>query len=260
MINGKTITLIIPCKNEAKILPDFMSKVPEYIDEVLIVDNNSTDNSAAIAESLGARVIRETRAIGGIGYGFAHMSGIKHAKSDIIVAMDGDDTYPIRSIRTIITHMQKKRLDFVSCTRLPLKNPKAISKTRQLGIHILNTEVALLYGYPVKDILTGMWVMTKKTAKNLDVNEGDWNFSPEVKLAAIKNPDIRFSEYHIQHFERANEPSKQKIFQTGWSHLTFILKRRVMVDSELYQFAKSALQYIHRLPIKISRYAYDYTA
>lgn len=241
MIDKKRITLVVPCRNEEKIIAAFIKKVPFYVDEILIVDNGSTDNTAEVAKSAGkrVRVIRETRTLKGIGYGFAHMRGLEEANGDYIVAMDGDDTYPLNAIKTVVRKMQREHWNFVSCNRLPLRNPKAISKTRQLGIKVLNWEIALLYGYPMKDILTGMWIVQKEIVHELKLKEGDWNLSPEIKLAALANPRIRFTEYHIDHFERAHEPSKQQIFKTGFAHLAYIAKRQMTQDNPLFQGWKS---------------------
>lgn len=227
MIHGKTITLVVPCRNEEKIIKGFLRKVPQYVDEILIVDNGSTDATATIARKCGARVIYENRTIEGIGYGFAHQTGMKKATGDWIVAMDGDDTYPLSSIKKIITSMEKNGIDVMSCNRLPLKHKKAITPTRQLGIKLLNFETKLLFGYPIKDILTGMWILKRSISKELHVSSGDWNFSPELKINALTNPEISFSEYHIQHFERSKEASKQQIWKTGLSHATFLLQKRI---------------------------------
>ncbi|KKR02709.1 MAG: glycosyl transferase family protein [Microgenomates group bacterium GW2011_GWC1_39_12] len=228
MINGKTITIVVPCKNESAIIAGFIKRVPSYVDEILIVDNNSTDNTALIAKQAGAKVITEKRAIAGIGYGFAHQTGIEKATGDWIVAMDGDDTYPVKRIAAIIKRMEREHIDVLSCNRLPLRNTHAISKTRQLGIRILNILVWLLYGYPIQDILSGMWVAKRTTLLSLHTTSGDWNFSPEIKLNAIMHPRVVFSEYHIDHFVRAKEPSKQQIWKTGINHLLFIVYKRLI--------------------------------
>jgi len=232
MINGKTISLVVPCRNEEKIITSFIKKVPPCVDEILIVDNGSTDNTAKIAKKSGATVVTEKRTMDGIGYGFAHQTGMKNASGDYVVAMDGDDTYPVRSIKKIITHMEKRGLDVVSCNRFPLKNPRAISPVRQLGIHILNLETLMLFGYPIKDILTGMWVIRKTAVKELGATQGDWNFSPELKINALTNPAIAFAEYHINHFARNGNVSKQQIWKTGLSHALFLINKRVELWKE----------------------------
>lgn len=244
MIAGKKITLITPCRNEEGVIGKFVRKVPKYIDEIIVVDNNSTDRSVSVARKAGARVLIEKREVGGIGYGFAHMRGLAAARGDIVVAMDADDTYPVRSIKQIVKFMDQKHVDFVSCNRLPLKRNRAISWVRQLGIHILNLETFLLYGYPIRDILTGMWVVRKETVDALDMRAGDWNFSPEIKLAALTNKRIRFAEYHIDHFQRLHEPSKQNLFRTGFMHMNYIAMRWATIDNVCIQTAKTFKRFI----------------
>ncbi len=230
MILDKTISLIIPCKNEEAALYSMLREVPKYVDEVLVIDNGSTDNTPIVAENYGAKLIREERNVEGVGYGYAHQSGMKFATGDIIVAMDGDGTYPLEMIQDVVLYMIKSQSDFVSCARFPLDNPGAISATRQFGVHILNMTVALLYGYHIKDILSGMWVLTRVCARKLNVSNGEWNFSPEIKLSAICNPDIFFSEFHISHDIRLNGLSKQNIWKTGLNHLLYIVQRRFTTD------------------------------
>ncbi|MBI3379735.1 glycosyltransferase family 2 protein [Candidatus Gottesmanbacteria bacterium] len=227
MINNKTISLVIPCKNEAEALKNLLPKIPRYIDEVIVVDNQSTDDSIKVAKRYKANVIREARQVGGVGYGYAIQSGIKFTHGDYIIVMDGDDTYPIAEAKKIIERMVQNKIDFISCNRFPLINKKAIPKIRQLGVLILNLEVTLLYGYPIKDILSGMWITEKETIEKIIPRSGDWNFSPEIKINAINNPIIRFGEYHIEHFYRMNGKSKLNIWRTGWSHLWFIFKKRI---------------------------------
>lgn len=233
MIQNKRISLIVPCRNEAGIIGGFIQRVPSYIDEILVIDNNSTDESFKEAKHAGAIVIKEKRTKNGIGYGFAHQTGIANATGDIIIAMDGDDTYPLNSIKSIVTTMIRREWDIVSCARLPLDNPKAISWIRRMGIAILNWEVRLLYGYPMRDILTGMWLGRKDALHHLHLSQGDWNFSPEIKLAALHDKHISFAEHHIGHFVRKNSISKQHIWKTGFEHLWYVAKRRFTIDTPL---------------------------
>lgn len=239
MLKDKTITVVIPCKNEGKTITKTVKSVPAYVDEIIVVDNGSSDDTGEKASKAGARVIYEPRKLNGIGYGYAHITGMACAMGDYIIAMDGDGTYPAKSIKYIINQMEKEHYDFVSCNRLPLKNTKAISKTRRLGINILNLEVLVLYGKPIQDILTGMWVMKKELVTKLNLKMGDWNLSPEIKISAMTNKDVRFAEYWIDHFERGKDGSKQVIWKTGFNHLFYILKRRFTQDSKLYAYFKA---------------------
>lgn len=241
MLNKRSVTVVIPCKNEEKIISKTVKSIPHYVDEVIVVDNGSKDNSAKEAEKAGAVVFSDNRKLNGVGYGYAHLTGISNAKGDFIVGMDADDTYPSSEIKNIVEFMEKYELDVVSCNRLPLKNPKAISPLRRLGIYVLNLEVAILYGYRIKDILTGMWVIRATALPKLNLRMGDWNLSPEVKVAAIMHKDLKFAEYQIDHFVREKEPSKQQIWKTGIGHMSYIFKKRFTEDSKLGGFLYSRL-------------------
>ncbi len=239
MVNGKTITVVIPCRNEEKIIARTIKNVPDYVDEIIVVDNGSSDSTVKVAEEAGAKVLTDKRTMNGIGYGYAIMKGLFFAKSDIIFTMDGDDTYPSYQIRGVVDYMDFNKLDFVSCNRLPLRHPAAISKTRRTGIYVLNLAVFILYGLRIRDVLTGMFAMRREAIPKLDLRMGDWNLSPEVKISAYVNPEVGFDEYHIDHFLREKEPSKQAIWKTGINHLMYIIKRRFTQDKYWLEKRKS---------------------
>lgn len=233
MYRQHTISLVIPCRNEEKALEKMLKKVPHWIDEVIVVDNNSTDKTREVAKKYGAQVILEKRHLGGIGYGYAHQRGLKAAKGQIVVTLDGDNTYPISDIKAALNYLLKNQLDIVSCNRYPLKNQQAVSKIRQFGVWILNQQVRWLYRFPMKDILSGMWLIRRSAAKELKLSEGGWNLSPEIKLAALMSPALSFDEFHITHEYRFDGDSKQNIWKTGFEHLWYIGKRRLTTDNPL---------------------------
>lgn len=83
---GKRIAAIIPVLNEAASLALLLPEMPDWIDEVIVVDNGSSDDSAAVATSLGARAIAEPRR----GYGSACAAGVAATDADILLFLDGD--------------------------------------------------------------------------------------------------------------------------------------------------------------------------
>lgn len=83
---GKRIAAIIPVLNEAASLALLLPEMPDWIDEVIVVDNGSTDDSATVATSLGARIIAEPRR----GYGSACAAGVAATSADILLFLDGD--------------------------------------------------------------------------------------------------------------------------------------------------------------------------
>ena len=94
----RRITIVIPCLNEEKGIVEVLSGMPSFVDEVLVVDNDSTDRTAELAGSLGARVIHEKIR----GYGRAYKTGLFQAQGDIIVTLDGDHSYPVDAISYLL--------------------------------------------------------------------------------------------------------------------------------------------------------------
>ena len=86
MYKGQSITVIIPCLNEEQGIEKMLRAMPDFVDEVIVVDNNSTDRTSEVAASLGAKVIREEVR----GYGRAYKRGFADATSDIIITLDGE--------------------------------------------------------------------------------------------------------------------------------------------------------------------------
>lgn len=233
MYKNKKITLYMPCRNESPNLEKISARIPEYIDEKIIVSNKSTDNTISKARKLGFKVYEDNRTIDGIGYGFAHMTGIKKSSGDIIIAVDGDAEHPIEDLNKIIRVMIKNKYDFMYCSRYPLTDSKETSFKQKLGVFLLNIEVRVLYGIKLNDVLSGMWLMKKEVKDQLALSEGDWNLSPQIKINAAKNPNIKFGEYNIAGHKRSAGKTHQQYFKTGLKHMYWILVNRIKPRKEL---------------------------
>src|SRR5271156_1029980 len=83
MYKSQKITVISPCLNEEQGIEQVLRSMPEFVDEVIVVDNGSTDKTSEVARSYGARVIREDVR----GYGRSYKSGFASAKGDIIITL-----------------------------------------------------------------------------------------------------------------------------------------------------------------------------
>lgn len=223
MYRNLTITLCLPCRNEGEHLRKVIKKAPKIVDEIIVISNKSTDDTVKIAKNLGVKVIEENNTIDGIGYGYAHIAGIMNAKCDLIVGADGDGTYPVENIQDVVDELLDKDLDFISCNRYPMLDGTKIPAKLRFGVWMLNSEVRVLYGIKINDILSGMWVFKKSIRNKLQLTAGDWNLSPQIKINAATNPEIKFKEYSIEQHLRWGD-SHQKYFKTGLSHAKWIFK------------------------------------
>src|SRR5947209_16477526 len=104
MYKGQSITVIIPCLNEEQGVEKVLRAMPDFVDEVIVVDNASTDRTSVVAASLGAKVIREDVR----GYGRAYKRGFAGATCDLIVTLDGDHSYPVDALSYLLRSEERR--------------------------------------------------------------------------------------------------------------------------------------------------------
>src|SRR3954467_6794737 len=121
MYKNRRITIVIPCLNEEVGIATVLREVPPFVDEVIVVDNGSTDRTAVIAREMGALVVSELHR----GYGRAYKSGFSRATGDIIVTLDGDHSYPIDALSYLLEAFMHCRVGFLSASRFPVLSESA---------------------------------------------------------------------------------------------------------------------------------------
>ncbi len=94
-----TVTAVIPAFNEASRIASTLKVIQQFVDEVIVIDDASTDNTVNIAKSIGAKVISHKR---NKGYIEAIKSGFKEASGDIVVTFDADGEFPAQEIPRLI--------------------------------------------------------------------------------------------------------------------------------------------------------------
>lgn len=221
MYRDKTISVVIPCYNEEDGIRFVIERMPDFVDEIVVANNNSTDRTAEVAESLGAKVVLEERK----GYGRAYKTGIPAATSDIIVTLDGDGSYPPEEVKPTLDYLFDNNLDFVTASRFPLKQGGSMRPMNQLGNWALTITTLLLYFRNLRDSQSGMWAFYSWVYPKLNVLSDGMPFSEELKIEAMLHKDIRFGESHIDYHERIGEV-KLNMWHDGLENLLFLVKRR----------------------------------
>ncbi|MCL4395369.1 MAG: glycosyltransferase family 2 protein [Chloroflexi bacterium] len=222
MYKNHRISLVMPCYNEERGLPEVFRDLPTLVDEVIVADNNSTDRTAEIARAFGAIVVKETRQ----GYGAAYKSGLRRATGDIIVTMDGDGTYPRNFIPILLDVMIDEGFDFITCDRTGHKD-KASNWVRVFGNDVLNLFIWLLFWFRVRDSQSGMWVFRRWVLQHVNLTSDGMAFSEEIKLEAMsKKRTIRSKELPIYYKER-HGVSKLRIWRDGFYNLFFLFQKRL---------------------------------
>ena len=221
MYKDRRITVVTPCLNEEQGIVEVLARIPSFVDEVIVVDNNSTDRTAEIARNRGARVIHEEIR----GYGRAYKTGLLQSQGDIIVTLDGDHSYPPEAISYLLEAFLRSGVRFFSASRFPLKNKKAMSFKHWLGNKLLSLTLSVLYFRWVRDSQSGMWVFERASLEEMHLVSDGMAFSEEIKIEAITNERIRFKEIYIDYSTRMGE-IKLKPWRDGFRNLCFLFRKR----------------------------------
>lgn len=216
------ITVVIPCLNEEEGISRVLERIPEFVDETIVVDNNSTDRTAEVARMAGATVVQEDKQ----GYGRAYKTGLLHAKGDIIITLDGDHSYPVDALSYLIEALLDSGVRFISASRFPIQDREAMGRKHMIGNVGLSLAASILFLRRIRDSQSGMWIFFRDALEQMNLVSDGMPFSEEIKLEAILNPDIGFKECPIRYSNRAGE-IKLRPWRDGWHNLIFLLKKRL---------------------------------
>ncbi|MEU6559533.1 glycosyltransferase family 2 protein [Nocardia nova] len=141
---SRELTVVIPCRNEAGALPDVLSAVPpEY--RVVVVDNGSTDDTAAVARAAGATVVVESVP----GYGSAVQAGIAAAATELVAVLDGDGSMAPGELPLLVDEL-RPGVTMVAGRRRPVRG--AWPWHARLGNWLLARWLRRRYALPVHDL------------------------------------------------------------------------------------------------------------
>ena len=222
MYKGLKLTVISPCLNEEQGIERILQGMPSFVDEVIVVDNGSTDRTGQVAESFGAKVIHE----GVRGYGRSYKRGFAHATGDVIVTLDGDHSYPVDALSYLLEAFLHLNVDFLNASRFPVRDRNSMSFKHKVGNLILSLATSLLFFRWVRDSQSGMWVLRRSILPEMNLESDGMAFSEEIKVEAIRNPKIRFGEISIMYSSRLGEV-KLDPWRDGVRNLLFLVKKRL---------------------------------
>jgi len=223
MYKGKRITVIIPCLDEEGGIAQVLRSIPALVDEVIVVDNGSTDRTGEVARSLGAYVVREDIR----GYGRAYKRGFEHASGDVIITLDGDHSYPADALSYLLEAFDHLNADFLSASRFPIQDSQAMSFKHRLGNLALSVATSLLFFRWVRDSQSGMWVFSRHILPLMKLESDGMAFSEEIKIEAMRNGKIRFREIIINYSSRLGEKKLQP-WRDGFRNLMWLFKKRFL--------------------------------
>jgi Glycosyl transferase family 2 len=217
------VSVVIPCLNEAQNITSCVVRAREAMEEnaivgeVVVADNGSEDDSVALAQAAGARVVHEPRR----GYGSAYLAGFEASRGRYIVMADADLTYDFAEIPHFVERLVAGA-DMVIGDRMDNIHPGAMPWLhRYVGNPVLTGLLNLFYRTGVKDAHCGMRAVRGDALERLDLRTTGMEFASEMVIRASKE-GMRIDQLPITYHPRGGE-SKLSSFRDGWRHLRFLL-------------------------------------
>ena len=247
------LTILMPCLNESETIEVCIQKALAWSatsglhTEILIADNGSTDGSVAIAEGLGAKVIRVCQR----GYGSALWAGCEAAQGRWIIFGDADDSYDFSSLDQFVAEFESG-YDLIMGNRfLGGIEPGAMPwKNRYIGNPVLSFVGRSLFHIPVGDFHCGLRGLTKEAFAQMDLRTTGMEFASEMVIKAAQH-DLRIAEVPtVLSRDGRTRPPHLRPWRDGWRHLRFMMlfsPRWLFVIPGLVILILSLLMYLRLL-------------
>lgn len=222
-----TLSLIIPALNEAECLKTLLPQVPSaLLHETIVVDNGSTDDTAAVARAAGVLVVSEPRR----GYGYACAAGVVAASGDALVFMDGDGSFVPQELMRLVEPIQRDEADLVLGTRL--RGGMVVGSMpphQRFGNHLVAWLVRRFYGVAITD-LGPFRAIRRDLLDSLQMQEQTYGWPIEMLVKAARQR-ARLVEVPVSYRPRLAGESKvggtvrgtvlatYKILRVTWRYL-----------------------------------------
>lgn len=225
------LTFVFPCLNEENTLGGCIRQVRESLDrdpglnyEIVVADNGSTDRSAEIAGSLGARVVPVARR----GYGAALRGGIEAALGEYVMFADADSTYLLEDALDLYRKAVESTADMAIASRMTgrIEDGAMPPLHRHLGTPVLTALINLLFRGRLSDCNSGFRCIRKEAYPQWKIRSNGMEFASELLIKALK---ARASMVEIPSGLRrgpADREAHLRTWRDGMRHLLFIFSER----------------------------------
>lgn len=217
------ISVVVPALNEAENLPHVLPLIPHWVDEVILVDGNSVDDTVAVARALlpSIRVVTQQRR----GKGAALQSGFAAATGDIIVMLDADGSTDPREIPAYIGPLLSGA-DFAKGSRFLQGGGTAdMSMHRRLGNLGFVYMVRIFFGGQYTDLCYGYNAFWKRVLPVLSLSGDGFEIETVMNVRALR-AKLKIAEVPSFEAPRVHGEGRLRTFPDGWRVLKAIVRER----------------------------------
>ena len=208
------IAVVVPCFNEeltiGKVVDDFRRELPAA--RIVVIDNNSTDGTAALAAAHGATVLREPRQ----GKGFAVQAMFERVDADIYVMVDGDDTYAAEMVHALLAPIRSGVAHMTVGTRLGTRTARSFRRFHVAGNALVQRLVNWVGGAHLTDIMSGYRAFSRSVVSRLPIVCAGFEVETDLTLQMLYYR-LKIVEVETPYRERpAGSASKLRTFRDGF--------------------------------------------
>ena len=217
------VSVVIPARNEARNLQHVLPYIPSFVDEIILVDGQSTDNTITVAQQLfpTIRIIKQT----GKGKGNALRAGFAACTGDIIVMLDADGSADPAEIPRFVEALVAGS-DFAKGSRfVEGGGSHDITIIRRTGNYLLGCLVNLLFWTRFSDLCYGYNAFWKRCLDDINIDCDGFEIETLLNLRMHK---AQFKIVEVPSFEysRVHGESNLRTFRDGWRVLKTIIQER----------------------------------
>lgn len=224
MTDAPLVSVVMPCLNEEAAIGACIEKIERAFaaagiaGEIVVCDNGSTDDSVAIAERMGARVVHQPRR----GYGNAYLKGFAEARGKYLIMGDADDTYDFSLIPRFVDALTREGYDFVTGSRYLEGGDKHVVRLhRFIGNPALTAILNFLFRTRYTDVYCGFRGFSRAAYDRIRPVSPGMEFNLELAINA-RLASLKVTEIPIELGPRKGE-SKLRSFRDGWRSLRMML-------------------------------------
>ena len=218
----EVVSVVIPTLNEAGSILETVTTINKelaYPKEIIIVDGNSTDGTKEIIKDTNfCKLIVEPRR----GYGLALRTGIKHAKGDVVVMVDGDGTYDVKHINLLIDTLIRNDAELCQATRM-YDLRKAMGFTNFVANKIITFCFDFFYSQFLSDTQSGFRAISRSALEKVELYEDDMAFATEM-LVQFAKKGFKMVEVPLAYRTRKYGRPKMRRIKSGIEIFTTMVK------------------------------------
>ncbi len=219
------VSFLIPAFNEAPTIGEVLERIAALgLDaQVIVVDDGSTDDTAAIAEAAGATVVRQPNR----GKGAAIRAAIEVADGEIAVIQDADMEYDPSEVPELIEPIVRGVADVVFGSRLRGGRPqRAFLFWHLVGNRFLSLLTCVLFNTTLSDMETGYKAFRLDVLRSLDLRENSFGLEPEI-TGKVCRRKLRIYELPISYYGRTHDEGKKITWRDGFRAIWVLFRVRL---------------------------------